>query len=261
MRRASSSRRCRGWRPRPRRAGPPGHARPSGEAVESRPGGGDRADAGPAAARSGRRRWPAGRSRSTWTPPTWRSTAARSAAWRITTRASGSAGRTWRPGPRPRSCWPLTWATAPMTRARPRRACCAAPWHACPRRPGPGGWRCAPTPGTSPGSWPAPPTTRASPSRSAPSGSRRCGGCWPASPTTTGTTPSRWTVPRSRSRSTARTGGRRTPGCWSAGWRWTRPRSPPTPGHGAAGRCTRTSAPCRSPSWRSSPPSTPTRSS
>ena len=41
-----------------------------------------------------------------------------------------------------------------------------------------GGWRCAPTRGTSPGSWPAPPTTRTSPSRSAPSGSRRCGGCW-----------------------------------------------------------------------------------
>ena len=33
---------------------------------------------------------------------------------------------------------------------------------ACPRRPGPGGWRCAPTRGTSPGSWPAPPTTRTS---------------------------------------------------------------------------------------------------
>ena len=84
----------------------------------------------------------------------------RSAAWRITTRASGSAGRTWRPGPRPRSCWPLTWATAPMTRARPRRICCAVRWHACPRRPGPGGWRCAPTRATSPGSWPALPTTR-----------------------------------------------------------------------------------------------------
>ena len=50
-------------------------------------------------------------------------------------------------------------------------------------------------------------------SRSAPSGSRRCGGCWPASPRRTGTTPSTWTAPRSRSRSTARTGGPRTPGC------------------------------------------------
>ena len=29
----------------------------------------------------------------------WRSTAARNAAWPITTRASGSGGRTWRPGP------------------------------------------------------------------------------------------------------------------------------------------------------------------
>ncbi len=28
------------------------------------------------------------------------------------------------------------------TRARPRRICCAAPWHACLPRPGPGGWRC-----------------------------------------------------------------------------------------------------------------------
>ena len=51
------------------------------------------------------------------------------------------------------------------------------------------GWRCAPTPATSPGSWPAPPTTRTSASRSAPSGSPRCGGCWPGSPRTTGMTP------------------------------------------------------------------------
>ena len=104
-----------------------------------------------------------GRSPSAWTPRTWRSTAARSAAWPITTRASGSGGRTWRPGPRPRSCWPPTWATALMTRARPRRTCCAAPWPPC--RSGRGlraGWRCAPTPGTSPGSSPAPPTTRTS---------------------------------------------------------------------------------------------------
>ena len=50
-------------------------------------------------------------------------------------------------------------------------------------------------------------------SRSAPSGSRRCGGCWPGSPRTPGTTRSTWTMPRSRSRSTARTGGPRTPGC------------------------------------------------
>jgi hypothetical protein len=39
-----------------------------------------------------------GRSRSTWTPLTWRSTAARSGAWPGTTRASGSGGRTWPPG-------------------------------------------------------------------------------------------------------------------------------------------------------------------
>ena len=39
-----------------------------------------------------------------------------------------------RPGRRPRSCWPLTWATAPMTRARPRRICCAGRWPPCPRR-------------------------------------------------------------------------------------------------------------------------------
>jgi len=76
-----------------------------------------------------------------------------------------------------------------------------------------GRWRCAPTPGTSPGRWPAPPTTRTSASRSAPSGSRRCGGCWPASPNRTGTTPLTWTARRSPWRSTARTGGPRTPGC------------------------------------------------
>ena len=63
------------------------------------------------------------------------------------------------------------------------------------------------------GSWPAPPTRRASASRSGPSGSRRCGGCWPGSLRTPGTTRSRWAMPRSRWRSTARTGGRRIPGC------------------------------------------------
>jgi hypothetical protein len=72
-----------------------------------------------------------------------------------TTRASRSGARTWRPGPRPRSRWPLTWVTALMTRARPRRTCCAARWPPCLRRPGlPGGWRYAPMPGTSPGHWP-----------------------------------------------------------------------------------------------------------
>ena len=74
------------------------------------------------------------------------------------------------------------------------------------------GWRCAPTPATSPGSWPAPPTTRRSRSRSAPSGSRRCGGCWPGSPRRTGMTPSTWTARRSPSRSIART-RRPAPGC------------------------------------------------
>jgi hypothetical protein len=48
-------------------------------------------------------------------------------------------------------------AMAPITRGRPRRACCAAPWAACRRRRGPGGWPCAPTPGSSPGSSPGPP--------------------------------------------------------------------------------------------------------
>src|SRR5271166_1562018 len=128
-----------------------------------------------------------GRSPSTWTPPTWRSTAAKSAAWPITTRGSGPAARTWPAGPRLRSPWPPTWATAPMTRAPPRRGCCAARWPRCRSGPGlRGGWRCAPTRATSPGSWPAPRTMRTSASRSAPSGSRRCGGCWPASATTTG---------------------------------------------------------------------------
>ena len=51
---------------------------------------------------------------------------------------------------------------------------------------------------------------------------------------------------------------RRTPGCWSAGWRWIRSRSRPTCGPGAAGPCTPTSAPCRSPSWpRGSDPRLP----
>ena len=63
------------------------------------------------------------------------------------------------------------------------------------------------------GQLPAPPTTRTSASRSAPSGSLRCGGCWPGSPRTTGMTPLTWTARRSPSRSTARTGGPRTPGC------------------------------------------------
>ena len=45
------------------------------------------------------------------------------------------------------------------------------------------------------------------------------------------------------------------------GPRWTRTRSPPTRGHGDAGPCTRTSAPCRSPSWPAPRRSTPTRSS
>ena len=44
-----------------------------------------------------------------------------------------AAGRTWRAGPRPRSRWPPTWARAPMTRARPRRICCAARWPPCRR--------------------------------------------------------------------------------------------------------------------------------
>src|SRR5487761_1459006 len=92
----------------------------------------------------GRWRWPRGRSRSTWMPPTWRSTATRNAAWPITTRGSGWAARTWPPGPRPRSPWPPTWATGPMTRARPRRICCAARWPPCRSEHGPGGWRCAP---------------------------------------------------------------------------------------------------------------------
>ncbi len=74
-------------------------------------------------------------------------------------------------------------------------------------------------------------------------------------------TRSRWTMPRSRSLSTARTGGRRTPGCWSAGSCWTRRRSPPARGPGAGAPCARTSGACCSRSWRSSQPSTPIRSS
>ena len=101
----SSSRRCRGWRPRPRRAWPGGSPRRSGRrwrpAWRRLPGG-----CWGCCPRRGLRRWPMGRSRSTWTPRTWRSSAVRSAAWRITIRASGWTGRMSRPGPRPRSCWP-----------------------------------------------------------------------------------------------------------------------------------------------------------
>jgi hypothetical protein len=101
---------------------------------------------------------------------------------------------------RPRSRGLLTWATGLMTRARPRRICCAARWPPCRSGSGPGGWGCVPTRGTSPVPWPAPPMTRGSRSRSAPGGSRRCGGCWPASPRRTGPRRSRWTAPRSRRR-------------------------------------------------------------
>jgi hypothetical protein len=48
------------------------------------------------------------RSRSTSTPPTWRSTGAASAGWRSTTRDNVAAVRTWPPGPRPRPCWRRT---------------------------------------------------------------------------------------------------------------------------------------------------------
>jgi hypothetical protein len=58
------------------------------------------------------------------------------------------------------------------------------------------------------------------------------------------------------------------PGWWPADtrllirrWRWTRSRCPPAPGPGAAAPCTRTSVPCRSPSWRRRERSTPTASS
>jgi hypothetical protein len=55
-------------------------------------------------------------------------------------------------------------------------------------------------------------------------GAKRIAPLWqllPASPRRTGTTRSRWTMPRRRWLSTARTGGRRAPGCWSAGSCWT----------------------------------------
>src|SRR5260221_7433265 len=75
--------------------------------------------------------------------------AARNAALPITIRDSGWAGRTWRPGPRPRSCWPPTWGRGLMIRGRPRLACCAARWPACPAQRGrAAGWRCALMPGT-----------------------------------------------------------------------------------------------------------------
>jgi hypothetical protein len=95
-----------------------------------------------------------------------------------------------------------------------RRICCTARWPPCPGGPGPGAAsRPAPTPGISPGRPPAPPTTSTSSSRSAPSESRHCGGCWTASPKRTGATPSAWSPRRSRWLITGRTGGRRTPRC------------------------------------------------
>jgi hypothetical protein len=57
----------------------------------------------------------------------------------------------------------------------------------------------------------------------------------------------------------SRTGGRRTRRCWSAGSCWSRSRSRPTRGPGAAGPCAQTSVPCRSPSWPAPGRSTPTR--
>jgi hypothetical protein len=63
------------------------------------------------------------------------------------------------------------------------------------------------------GRWPAPPATSTLISRSARSGSRRCGGCFPVSPKRTGMTRPICTPRRSRWLTTARTGGRPPPGC------------------------------------------------
>ena len=213
--------------------------------------------------RRGPRRWPKGRSPSTWTPPTWRSTAARNAAWPITTRASGSGGRTWRPGPRPRSRWPPTWATAPMTRARPRRICCAARWPPCRRGHGlRGGWRCAPTPGYFAGQ-----LARAAHDEhiSFAIGAKRIAPLWRL---LAGLAEDAWHDAIDMDGAQVAV-AEYCPDWWPADTRllirrvacWTRPRSRPTRGPGAAAPCTRTSVPCRSPSWPAPGRSTPTRSS
>ena len=210
--------------------------------------------------RSGRRRWPAGRSRSTWTPRMWRSTAGRSGAWPITTRASGSGGRTWRLGLRPRSCWPLTWATAPMTRARPRRICCAARWWLAR-----GGAGFGPVAMRADAGYFAGALARAAHDEriSFAIGAKRIAPLWRL---LAGIAEDDWHdaidmdgaqvavaeyCPVARQHPAADPPG--PAGTWS--------RSPPTRGPGGAVPCTRTSGPCRSPDWRSSRPSTPTASS
>ena len=221
------------------------------------PGGGDRAGAGPAARGAGRG---AGRRAgpSTWTPPMWRSTAARSAAWPITTRASGSgaargglgrdrdrAGR--RPGRRHRR--PARDRAGP---AAPRLAALPAAARAS------GRVATRADTGYFAGSWLAPPTTRTSASRSAPSGSRRCGGCWPGSPRRTGMTPLTWTAPgRGRGVLPGLVAGEHR--LLIAGSCWIRSRSPPTRGPAAPHPAPGPAGPA-DPNWRSRR-STPTPSS
>ena len=193
-----------------------------------------------------------GRSPSIWTPPTWRSTAARSAAWPITTRASGSAGRTWRAGLRPRSCWPPTWATALMTRARPRRACCAARWPACPRRARAGRVALRADAGYFAGQL----ARAAHEARiSFAIGAKRIAPLWRL---LAGIADDDWHDAIEMDNAQVAV-AEYCPDWWPTntgaadppGGCWIRPRSPPTRGPGAAAPCTRTSGPCRSPSWRS----------
>jgi hypothetical protein len=96
---------------------------------------------------------------------------------------------------------------------------------------------------------------------SVPSGSPRCGGCWPGRASGTGPRRSTWTVLRSRWPIIGRTGGLPRLSCWSGGFAWTSRRCRPIPGLGAAAPCIRTSVRCRSVSWPTPRPSTPTRSS
>jgi hypothetical protein len=101
-----------------------------------------------------------------------------------------------------------------MTRARPRQICCAARWPPCRHGHGPrGGWRCADA-----GYFAGQLARAAHDARIAFAiGARRIAPLWRLlaglAEQDWHDAIEKWTTPRSRSRSTARTGGRRTPGC------------------------------------------------
>ena len=151
--------------------------------------------------------------------------------------------------------------TALMTRARPRRICCAAPWPACPRQRGPGGWGCALTPGYFAGQ-----LARAAHDAhiAFAIGAKRIAPLWRL---LAGVAEDDWHDAIEMDNAQVAV-AQYCPDWWPADTALLirrvlldPARSPLTRGHGDAAPCTRTSAPCRSPSWRSSRPSTPTPSS